>query len=124
MNASACCLSNQSGQRIKTPAAYSAAFSYCVGSPSTRLNLLITEFQRAIRNSLRKEAQWRLAEQARLVAEDAALCVFQYRRCPEAVPSNSKLHQYLRDRHAEKPASANQLPLSPVLAIDAPPYVT
>ena len=90
------------------------------------MNDMTASIQASIQKSMQefwqKEAQARAAMQAKLAAEEAALRAFQCRRCPEAFPSNSKLHQHLRDRHA-KPKSdpANQLSFSPILAIDAPP---
>ena len=53
---------------------------------------------------LAREKQQREAEEARL--EKKRLEAFACRRCPAKFPSNTKLHEHIRNHHAKKPKAA------------------
>ena len=67
---------------------------------------LRAEQARLVQQQIEKERQE--AEEARIAKEqeEARLTAFACRRCPAKYPSNTKLHEHIRDHHAKKPKPA------------------
>ena len=86
---------------------------------------------RAYKAYLARQEQWERDEQARLLKEqqqadkeaeeariakeqeEARLTAFACRRCPAKYPSNTKLHEHIRDHHAKKPKPVSNPPTPP-----------
>ena len=67
-----------------------------------------------------RQAEQRAAEEARIAREKAE--AFPCRRCPEKYPSNTKLHEHVRTKHAkaEKRTPPTSTPLAPVAPVSPP----
>ena len=90
-----------------------------------------SEQQQQVENQARIAKEQQRAEQARLAKEaeetrleKERLEAFACRRCPAKFPSNTKLHEHIRNHHAKKPKAALPTPSNPPTSSTLPALST